>query len=130
MNVIARSGRQAFLIGLNDGRAAVLSIEAEPTLSAPLAPESVLSRGYWEEFGGDQDLVLDLVQRIREEGEERPSLGWDSEPSWRLAGLHVGAEELERAFVDVPLGSRVGSGRTFVVAGEFGWARSRMPLSS
>lgn len=94
MRVLARSGERAFLI-VSDGNARVLSIEAEPLLSGAASVETVLSRGYWEEFNGDDGSILALADHIVAEGEELEVAGWGNpEPARRLVGVRVTPQEV------------------------------------
>lgn len=94
MRVLARSGEHAFLL-VSEGHACVLSIEAEPLLSAPASVDTLLSRGYWEEFSGDDGSILALASHIAEEGEELPTAGWGQpQPARRLVGIRVTPHEV------------------------------------
>lgn len=100
IEVLARSGQHAFLIGVGNGLATVLSIEDEPFLAAPLSIDTVLSRGYWELFSGDGGPILELARRVATEGDELPGVGWDARRgARRLAGIKV--EPLDLAGVVV-----------------------------
>src|SRR4051794_29345430 len=96
MRVVARSGRSAFLIELDQDSAAVLDIDGDPTLTQPSSREAILSRGYWDTFEGDPRLVLDLAFAVATEGDELPAVGWDvAGAARRLSGMRVLPEQLE-----------------------------------
>lgn len=68
MEIIAVQG-QRYLIDVGKGRGRVLDL-ATRQLYPPFLLESILSRGYWEAYSGDQSLLETLLRDYPELSEK------------------------------------------------------------
>ena len=68
--IVARQGSEAYLIhigdriGTPDAQARVLDLD-QKILSPPMSLHTAVSRGYWEEYKGRQDILPSLLARVR-----------------------------------------------------------------
>jgi hypothetical protein len=79
MKVIAKSG-SAYLLEIEEGQGRVLDL-AQHRLFPPNAIASILARGYWEPFDGDQDPILAKAQSLTDSPPAAPPGATADEPS-------------------------------------------------
>ncbi len=73
MRVIAQRGENDFLIDLEDENHNAIVFDADDgTAYPPFYIESILARGYWEDFNGNEDeIILKLPKEVHKIVEER-----------------------------------------------------------
>ncbi len=64
--IIAVQGDEVYLIAIGNNLGRVLSLE-QGIYFAPFNLESLIARGYWEDFKGNQSILNKLKEQVRDE---------------------------------------------------------------
>ena len=64
--IIATQNNRVFLIAVSKDMGRVLSLD-QGIYFAPYSLDSILARGYWEAFTGDQKILEELKKHVRDE---------------------------------------------------------------
>jgi hypothetical protein len=66
MKIIAISGNNAYLVQTEKDKGRVLDMN-QKIFFKPFNIHSILARGYWENFTGDQSILRELLMQAKEE---------------------------------------------------------------